>query len=449
VPVPGCDVDDNAARLDGLMQNGGGIGEQQSENAAGEMESVHGGKNVDEGTAGATGEMKADGGKPAPNVELAGKKRQAENSGGGEPGEATFLAERDAGDGLDGSQGGFPGYRPARQIDGEAAANEDGGVDEQERPRKYYGDPSVDVGGVGGIEINEAAPDQIRHRERNKEHENGSHGDGQSQTGAAQTIAVVRHAIATAVVAVTPAGAGRQGSAVVAEGARRSRRQSRHGCDPFCSIGLESPGLELRIMPRSSWADDDRDARERWNQKYREAAGTDTWSVPDPFLLRVFSEYMLPQFPQGGSALDLAGGAGRHAIWLARQGWDVTLIDISETGVEQARQHAGPLASHIHFVVDDLTRFQASQTRYDVVMAFYYLEREVFAQMVKAVRPGGLLVYKTHTTAQANLEHGPKNPAHLLGPGELLQLTVGLEVLHYREEVAEKATAELVARKAI
>ena len=78
--------------------------------------------------------------------------------------------------------------------------------------------------------------------------------------------------------------------------------------------------------------------RERWNQKYRESPGS--WLEPDSFLLRAFSQYVRPLFPEGGSALDLAGGAGRNAIWLAQRGWEVTLIDISETGVEQARQKA-------------------------------------------------------------------------------------------------------------
>jgi tellurite methyltransferase len=191
--------------------------------------------------------------------------------------------------------------------------------------------------------------------------------------------------------------------------------------------------------------------RERWNQKYREASGASTSMVPDPFLVRAFSEYILPLFPQGGSALDLAGGAGRHSIWLTKQGWEVTLIDISETGVEQARQNAGPLASHIHFVVDDLTHFEAAQTQFEaefeLVMVFFYLERTIFSEMLKAVRPGGLLLYKTYTVPQAKLAGGPKNRAYLLEPGELLQLADGLSVLHYHEETAERATAELVARK--
>jgi tellurite methyltransferase len=196
----------------------------------------------------------------------------------------------------------------------------------------------------------------------------------------------------------------------------------------------------------SSFSDNE---RERWNRKYRE--GPSSGMVPDPFLPHAFSEYILPTFPQGGRALDLAGGAGRHAIWLAKQHWEVTLIDISKEGMEQARQNAGALASHVHFVVDDLTQFKASQTQlesgFDLVMAFFYLERKIFSEIVSVLRPGGLLVYKTHTSAQAELVGGPKNADYLLEPGELLRLTSGLRVLHYREQIAEKATAELIATK--
>jgi 2-polyprenyl-3-methyl-5-hydroxy-6-metoxy-1,4-benzoquinol methylase len=186
--------------------------------------------------------------------------------------------------------------------------------------------------------------------------------------------------------------------------------------------------------------------RDRWNRKYSEASVSSSL-IPDPFLPWAFSKYILPLFPRGGKALDLAGGTGRHAIWMAQQGWDVTLIDISETGVEQARVNAGSLATHINFVVDDLTHFKASQTQFDVVMAFFYLERTTFADIVKTVRPGGLLVYKTYTEAQANWGNGPKSLNHLLKAEELLQSTGMLRTLHYAEVVAERATAELVARK--
>jgi len=131
-------------------------------------------------------------------------------------------------------------------------------------------------------------------------------------------------------------------------------------------------------------------------------------------------------------------------------------MDISEAGIEQARQNAGPLASRIHLVADDLTRFKASQAHvehshvtrgFDVVMVFFYLERTIFSELLRAIRPGGLLLYKTYTSVQGKLPDGPKNPAHLLEPGELLRLAAGLRVLYYREEMAERAPAELVAQK--
>ena len=185
--------------------------------------------------------------------------------------------------------------------------------------------------------------------------------------------------------------------------------------------------------------------RERWNEKYRESP--EAWLHPDSFLERAFAEFVHPLFPRGGHALDLAGGAGRHAIWLARRGWEVTLIDISQAGVELARKNSASLPAHIHFAVDDLTHFRASQTRFDLVMVFFYLERPIFPEIIKALRPGGVLLYKTHTRTQAKLRHGPSSPEHLLRPGELQRLARGLHVLHYAETVADKATAELVARK--
>jgi SAM-dependent methyltransferase len=186
--------------------------------------------------------------------------------------------------------------------------------------------------------------------------------------------------------------------------------------------------------------------RERWNRKYRESPSS--WREPDRFLPLAFSEYVQPLFPTAGHALDLAGGAGRHAIWLARRGWDVALIDIATAGIDQARQSAGPLASLVHCVEDDLACFKAS-TQFDLVMVFFYLDRKIFPEIIEAIRPGGLLIYKTLTRAQPERAEGPKDPAYLLEEGELLRLAAKMQVLHYREQLADRATAELVARKPI
>jgi tellurite methyltransferase len=187
------------------------------------------------------------------------------------------------------------------------------------------------------------------------------------------------------------------------------------------------------------------DEREHWNQKYREKP--EAWRTPDAFLAEAYGGFIQPAFPGGGTALDVAGGAGRHSIWLAERGWEVTLIDILDFAVELARQNAGILSPHIRFVVDDLTGFWAAQTHFDVVMGFFYLEREIFPDILRALRLGGLLVYKTYTIEQLSRKGGPKDPAYLLGAGELRQMVGGLEILHYQETVGDKATAEVVARK--
>jgi tellurite methyltransferase len=189
--------------------------------------------------------------------------------------------------------------------------------------------------------------------------------------------------------------------------------------------------------------------RERWNKKYREASAG-AWKAPDPFLLWAFSQYILPLFPRGGSALDFAGGAGRHAIWLAEQGWEVTLIDISDAGVDLARQSAGLVATRVHFVVDDLTEFKASQTQFDMALVFFYLDRNIFLEILNSVRPGGLLIYKTNRVTAVPRMGESANPAYLLQTGELLQLLKsgpGVRVLHHREDASERATAELIAQK--
>jgi len=184
--------------------------------------------------------------------------------------------------------------------------------------------------------------------------------------------------------------------------------------------------------------------REYWNQKHSDRPDR---AEPDPFLVEAFSKFVQPIFSHGGSALDFAGGAGRHSIFLAERGWDVTLIDISDIAIEKARRNAGSLSPNIHFAVDDLTTFRASQTQFDLVMVLSYLDRAVFPELLKSIRPDGLILYKSYTTQQRFLEGGPKAAEHLLEPGELQRLVEGMEVMHYKEKVAARATAEVVAKK--
>jgi tellurite methyltransferase len=189
-----------------------------------------------------------------------------------------------------------------------------------------------------------------------------------------------------------------------------------------------------------------RDERAEWNRRYRERPGS--WKEPDLFLEQAFREYVAPLFPTGGRALDLAGGAGRNAIWLARQNWQVTLADISEVGIALAKENAGSLAGRIEFRVSDLRDFHASGGLYDLVLLFFYLDRAMFPEIVQSIRPGGLLVYKTYTVVNPKPAGGPTDPAFLLQPGELLRCFSQLQTLFYRETIRDRGVAELIAKKA-
>jgi SAM-dependent methyltransferase len=202
------------------------------------------------------------------------------------------------------------------------------------------------------------------------------------------------------------------------------------------------------------------DEKSIWNTKYSE--GSHASLEPDPLLVSAYEEFLAQRAP--GSALDVAGGVGRHAIWLAQRGWRVKLLDISEVGIGLAEKNAaralGPVAKEflIATEVADLNSVRNfGREQYDLVLVFYYLQRELFPALMAALKPGGLLIYKTYTTEQQRIaseaaksggrESGPSHPMFLLEPNELLRAFAALRILDYHETIAEKAIAELVGEK--
>lgn len=188
------------------------------------------------------------------------------------------------------------------------------------------------------------------------------------------------------------------------------------------------------------------DEKTLWDKKHNEHSHSSL--EPDPFMVSAYDEFLFDGSP--GLALDVAGGVGRHSIWLAQQGWRVKLLDISEVGIKQAAENtkrtgtAGLISSEVHDlnVMQDLGREQ-----YDLVIVFFFLQRELFPALISTLKPGGLLIYKTYTTEQKNFAGGPSHPMFLLQPNELLRAFSSLRVLHYHETVQERGVAELVARK--
>jgi tellurite methyltransferase len=197
-----------------------------------------------------------------------------------------------------------------------------------------------------------------------------------------------------------------------------------------------------------------------WNEKY--SAGSHSSLEPEPLLAKAYSEFLVSSPP--GRALDVAGGAGRHALWLAQRGWQVKLVDVSEAGVALARENAAtilglpllgspatgsaPRPPLLDTEVMDLRSAPSlGQQQYDLVLVFFYLQRELFPSLISALKPGGLLIYQTFTAEQRRFGGGPVNPDHLLRPQELRRAFKVLRILHYHETTQGRRTAELLAQK--
>ena len=139
-----------------------------------------------------------------------------------------------------------------------------------------------------------------------------------------------------------------------------------------------------------------------------------------------------------GRALDLGAGEGRHAVWLASLGWQVTAIDFSPVGIERGRRGAQELGVEVDWVVADVRTWEppAGGTFDLVLLAYLHLEGDVLARARDWVAPGGALVVIGH--ALRNLTEGVGGPcdARLLHTeAEYRAASEGLLVEHLGEVV--------------
>lgn len=153
--------------------------------------------------------------------------------------------------------------------------------------------------------------------------------------------------------------------------------------------------------------------------------------------------------PREGRALDLACGGGRHAFLLAAIGLEVDALDRDSARTEAVRATAARAGLRVNARVVDLETgsFDPGSSVYDLILVVHYLHRPLFPALLKALKPGGVLLYETFTVEQAR--HGkPTRPEFLLEPGELPRLLSGLEILRQREgEFEGRFVAAVAARK--
>ena len=155
-----------------------------------------------------------------------------------------------------------------------------------------------------------------------------------------------------------------------------------------------------------------------WDARY--AAHEHVWSLgPNLFVAAETAD--LPP----GKVLDLAGGEGRNAIWLAERGWQVTLVEFSRVALEKSEGAATSRGVTLELVHADVTEYAPTSRTYDLVLISYLQtvesEREIWlARAADALAPGGTLLILAHDAS--NIEHGyggPQDASVLASPEDV------------------------------
>jgi SAM-dependent methyltransferase len=168
-----------------------------------------------------------------------------------------------------------------------------------------------------------------------------------------------------------------------------------------------------------------RDDRRRWSERYHshdrahlEAAR----EAPEPFLVEHAPLLHV------GRTLDLAAGNGRNGLFLAQAGHHVVAADVAIQALQEIR-YLDPAVALVHV---DLDQPCFRSRAFDNVVCVNFLDRRLFAEIYRWLRPGGALLFDTFLIDQRHVGH-PRNPDFLLGRGELLERAKGYRVLRYRE----------------
>ncbi len=179
--------------------------------------------------------------------------------------------------------------------------------------------------------------------------------------------------------------------------------------------------------------------RARWDQRWLEEEQP---TQPSEYLVAVVG-----RLPGEGTALDVAGGPGRNAMFLARHGLDVTLVDISPVAVDLAREAASDI--RLTAVVRDLEKGPFPDGPWDVIICFHYLQRDLFPVFQETLAPGGVLVCEIATERNLERHHRPPLP-YLLREGELPTLVPSLTILDHSERWQDSGRheARLLATRA-
>jgi SAM-dependent methyltransferase len=179
-------------------------------------------------------------------------------------------------------------------------------------------------------------------------------------------------------------------------------------------LGAQSKGKY--IVATDKWTN----PQAMWDERYSEAElayGT----RPNAYL-----EKQASRLKPGCKVLVPADGYGRNGHWLAKQGFAVHTVDLSPVGVERSRKAARAAGLSLTIEQADLSTWNWPVGEFDAVAAIFLhlppeLRSKIHASMLRALKPGGILILEAFTPEQLQFTSGGPKDAQLLYTADLLR----------------------------
>ena len=164
-----------------------------------------------------------------------------------------------------------------------------------------------------------------------------------------------------------------------------------------------------------------------WDERYQSSGHN--LASPRAFLVEV-----IPQLPRQGWGLDVAMGEGHNANLLAEHGLQVLGVDFSLVALRKAKSKY----PNVQTALVNLPQIHLQPGSLDVILNFWFLDREMFPLYQQYLKPGGYLVLET-MRYDPDRDQSHLRFEYLVQPGELLQFFSGWEFFVYDENVLANA----------
>jgi SAM-dependent methyltransferase len=186
-------------------------------------------------------------------------------------------------------------------------------------------------------------------------------------------------------------------------------------------------------MTADKWAN----PQKMWDERFSQAEPV-YGDEPNDFLRE-----QVARFQPGAKILVPGDGYGRNGVWLAKQGFLVHTVDLSAVGVERARKTAEAAGVVMKVECADLSIWDWPKDWFEGLFAIFLhlpgeLRAKVHAAMLRAVRPGGLVLLQAFATGQLRHTSGGPKQVELLYTAEILRKDfAGAKVLELEEKETE------------